>query len=99
MEVYPRGHFCNILPGVYLFSRPLNQLDYDPSYPKNPITLAQYIRKWRKDKGLTIRQLAEEIGIHEFTLIKWEGGRVPRFKKQITMLEGAVPGVEGFFQA
>jgi DNA-binding transcriptional regulator YiaG len=75
---YHRGHFCNFLPSglpsTYQFSKPLNPLDYDPTHPKNPTNLARYIRKFRKDKGLLIKELAEELGIHEFTLIKWEGG-------------------------
>jgi hypothetical protein len=39
--------------------RLLNPLDYDPTYPKISTNLAQYIRKFRKDKGLLIRELAE----------------------------------------
>jgi len=60
-------------------------------------TLAQYIRKFREDKGLLIRELAEEIGIREFTLIKWEGNKqVPRYKTEKLKLMKAVPGVERF---
>ena len=65
---YHRGHFCNFLPSgfpwTYQFSKPLNPLDYDSKYHKNPTNLAQYIRKYRKDKGLLIRELAEEMGVH-----------------------------------
>jgi hypothetical protein len=43
------------MPSVYAFSAPLNWLDWDPTYPKNPRTLADYIRKYRKDEGLLIR--------------------------------------------
>lgn len=91
---YPRGHF---LDKVYAFSRRMNPLDYDPTYPRNPATLAQYIRKYRKDKGLLIREFAEEIGVHKFTLIKWEGNKqVPRYKTEILKLMKAVPGVGRF---
>jgi transcriptional regulator with XRE-family HTH domain len=69
-----------------VFSKLLNPLDYDPTYPKKPTNLVQYIRKYRKEKGLLIREFAEKLGIHKFTLIKWEGGRMPRYQKQIRAL-------------
>jgi hypothetical protein len=75
---YPRGQNNNFLPSspssVYLFSKILNKLDFDPTYPRNPFTLGDYIRKHRKDKGLLIREMAEKIGICISTLIRWEGG-------------------------
>jgi transcriptional regulator with XRE-family HTH domain len=74
----------------------MNPLDYDPTYPRNPVTLAQYIRKYRKDKGLSGRELAERIGVAKFTVVKWEGGRMPRFQKQITALREGIPGVGRF---
>jgi DNA-binding transcriptional regulator YiaG len=66
---------CNGASGAW--RRRMNPLDYDPTYPKNPSTLAENIRKFRKDKGLLIREFAKELGIHKFTLIKWEDGRPP----------------------
>ena len=75
----------------------MNPLDYDPTYRKNPATLGQYIRKFRKDKGLLIRELAEELGIHEFTLIKWEGGRLPH-PKYLKKLRRAIPGLAAVVQ-
>jgi DNA-binding XRE family transcriptional regulator len=81
----------------YNFSRLLNPLDYDPAYHRNPGTLGQYIRKYRKDKGLLIRELAEEIGVHKFTLIKWEGGKqAPRYGREIGKLVRAVLGAGRF---
>jgi DNA-binding XRE family transcriptional regulator len=74
----------------------MNPLDYDPTYPRNPATLAEHIRKYRKDRGLLIRELAEELGIAKFTLIKWEGGRIPRYKKQIGELRRRIPGAGRF---
>lgn len=76
----------------------MDPLDYDPTYPKNPTTLAQCIRKYRKDKGLSGRELAEEIGVHKFTLVKWEGGRVPRCKGEIKKLLRAVPGTQRWLE-
>ena len=67
------GYFCNkLLPGfpwTYLFSKLLNPLDYNPTYPKNPLTFGQHIRKYRKDKGLLIRDSNKESG-------GWRGGGV-----------------------
>lgn len=53
--IYPRGHNLEKLPSIYLFSKPLNWLDYDPSSPKNPKTLGDCIRKHKKEKGFLIR--------------------------------------------
>jgi hypothetical protein len=39
----------------------MDPLDYDPTYPKNPKTLGEYIRKYRKDKGLTMEEFAREV--------------------------------------
>jgi len=43
---------------AHLFMRGVHPLDYDPTYPRNPKTLAEYTRKYRKDKGPTMRKLA-----------------------------------------
>jgi len=72
-------------------------LDDDPTYPKNPTKLAQYIRKFRKEKGFLIREFPEEIGVHKFTLIKWEGGRLPH-PKYLKMLTRAIPGLAAVAQ-
>jgi DNA-binding XRE family transcriptional regulator len=83
----------------YAFSRKLNPLDYDPTYTKNATTLAEYIRKFRKEKGFSGRELAERLGIAKFTIVKWEGGRMPRYRKQITALSEGIPGVGRFLGA
>ncbi len=75
----------------------MNPLDYDPGYPRNPKNLAQYIRKYREDKGLLIRELAKEIGVHKFTLMRWEGNKQsPRYNTEKLKLMKAVPGVGRF---
>ena len=77
----------------------MNPLDYDPTYPRDPKTLAQYIRKYRKDKGLTGCELAERLGVAKFTVVKWEGGRMPtRHKREIRKLTQTVPGVGRYLQ-
>jgi DNA-binding transcriptional regulator YiaG len=76
----------------------MNPLDYDPAYPKSPATLAEHIRKYRKDNRLTTAGLSREIGIHKFTLSNWEiRGKVPRIRRLRERLMRAVPGEEGFF--
>jgi len=55
------------------------------------------MRKHRKDKGLLIRELAEELGVHEFTLIKWEGGR-PAHPKYLNKLRSAIRGLAAVAQ-
>ncbi len=60
--------------------------------------MAEYIRKHRKEKGFSIKELANEIGVHEFTLMNWEvRGRTPRFKNHIGTLKRIIPEVARFF--
>jgi hypothetical protein len=54
---------------VYLFSKFINWLDFDPTYPKNPKTLRNYIRKWRMDKGIFQADLARMLGVVEMTVV------------------------------
>ena len=46
--------------------------DFNPKYPKNPQNLGEKIRKARMDKGLLIREVVEQIGVTEDTVINWE---------------------------
>ncbi len=56
-------------------------LDFNPSYPREPKTLGERIRKARMDKGLQIKELARLVGVTEDTVINWEvRGRKPRRK-------------------
>ena len=83
---------------AYLFTKPFNWLDFDPSYPKNPITFADHVRKWRMDKGLLIRELATQLGVTEDTVINWERrGRLPRFKNLVEKLLRFMPETGKFF--
>ncbi len=45
------------------------------SYPENPETVGEHIRKRRMDLCLLQRQVADEIGVHVYTLCLWELGR------------------------
>jgi DNA-binding XRE family transcriptional regulator len=88
-----------LLPGsptAYLLSKPLNWLDLDPSYPKDPKTLGNYIRKWRMDKGISQVELARTLGVNEMTIVNWEiKAKVPRIKAVRERLTRAIPGAKG----
>jgi len=84
IEYFPSlsGAFLPGSPPVYLFTKPLNWLNFDPNYPKNPKTFGERLRKFRKDRGLSMRELAEELGVTEDTVINWEvRGVRPRREK------------------
>ena len=66
------GHFLynfwsdsdHVFPGsasAYLISKPLNRLEFDPTYPRNPKTLGDYIRKWRMEQGISQVELAKTL--------------------------------------
>jgi DNA-binding XRE family transcriptional regulator len=71
----------------YLFSNPLNRLDFDPSCPKSLKTFGNYIRKWRTEKGVLIRKFAKELGVTEDTVINWEKRGVSPCKRHIWNLQ------------
>ncbi len=55
--------------------------EFNPDYPQNPQNLGEKIRKARMDKGLMIKELAEQIGVTEDTVINWEiRGMMPQGK-------------------
>lgn len=84
-------------PSAYLLSKPLNRLDFNPTYPKNPSTLGDYIRKWRMEQGISQVDLAKRIGVNEMTIVNWEiKSKVPRIRSLREGLVREVPGVEGF---
>jgi DNA-binding transcriptional regulator YiaG len=39
---------------------------------QNPKTFSDYIRKFRKEKGILIKDFAKELGVAEDTVINWE---------------------------
>ena len=57
--------FCAPLPGSIL------HLDY----PDPPESMGQLLRRIRLDLRLQIKQVAQETGINEWTIINWEKGR------------------------
>jgi DNA-binding transcriptional regulator YiaG len=63
------------LPGTpiaYIFPILLNRRELDPISSRNSQTSGKYTRKYRKDKRLLIKDLAEELGVSGDTLISWE---------------------------
>jgi hypothetical protein len=49
-----------------------DRLELDLTYPRDPRTLSQYIRKFREDKGFLIKDLTGELGALSDTAINWE---------------------------
>lgn len=45
--------------------------------PKHPRTPLPSLRLWRQQSGLTLEQVAQQLGVATPTVQKWEAGRVP----------------------
>ena len=60
--------------------------------PKNQKTMGDFIRKWRMDKGLLIRELAKKIGVTENTVINWEVRGITPCRRHMERIRGFVPG-------
>jgi DNA-binding transcriptional regulator YiaG len=65
----------------------MNPLEYDPTYSKKPKNIGDYIKKFRKEKGLLLTEFAQQLGFGEFTLMKWKNGRV-RLEQRINLIDG-----------
>jgi DNA-binding transcriptional regulator YiaG len=67
----------------------------DPTYPGNPKTFGQELRKKRMDLGLQIKDLARLVNVTSDTIITWElrnvkpGKRNSRRVKKFLELQGA----------
>jgi DNA-binding transcriptional regulator YiaG len=69
------------VPLVYVLEVEINLLDFNPSYPKNPQTFGERIRKARMDKDLRAKDLAKILGVSEDSVLNWEArGTKPRGK-------------------
>lgn len=71
-----------------MVSVPLNWLSFDPSYPSEPKTLGDHIRKYRMEQGLLIWEFAEKLGVSEDTVINWEVRGVKPDNKHMDLLKG-----------
>jgi len=66
------------IPLVYVLKLTINLNDYNPKYPKHPKTPGERIRKKRMDLGLTMKEVAQKLGVSETTIYNWEiKGRKP----------------------
>jgi ribosome-binding protein aMBF1 (putative translation factor) len=72
---------------IYTLEVEVNLLDFNPKYPKNPQNLGQKIRKARMDKGLMIKELAEQIGVAEDAVINWEVREVKPARKNMAKIK------------
>jgi len=57
---------------VYTFEFEVNLLELNPTYPKDPKTLGERIRKARMDRSMMIKELAALVGVSPDTIINWE---------------------------
>lgn len=55
----------------------LKFLGYDPFACTDDSTTAERLRAWRRERGLSIKRAAKEIGVDEGTWSKWEAGSLP----------------------
>ena len=72
---------------AYLLSKPLNWLDFSASYPKNPKTFGDYIRKWRLEQGLFQKELAKMLGVAETTVVNWEKERTKPIVNKLRIIK------------
>jgi len=56
----------------YTLEIEINLLDFNPKYPKHPKNFGEMIRKKRMDMRLTMREIAEKLGVSETTVYNWE---------------------------
>ena len=57
---------------------------FNAAYPDNPRTFGQALRKARIDAGLEVKELAEELGVNERSVINWEiHGMMPRYPEKV----------------
>ena len=70
-------HFLDVLPFPSIYHLSINiPLDlFNPSFPANPATIGDVIRKLRIEQGLYQKELAEGIGVDEMTIVNWEKSR------------------------
>jgi len=66
ISVTPEGRL------IYTLEIVVNRLDFNPKYPKNPKNFGEMIRKKRMDMRLTMRDIAEKVGVSETTVYNWE---------------------------
>ncbi len=66
---------------VYVLEAEIDCLEFDPKYPKNPRNFGERIRKKRMDMRLTMREIAERLGVSETTVYNWEIRNIRPYRK------------------
>ena len=57
---------------LYTLEIEINLLDFNPKYPKRPKNFGEMLRKKRMDMRLTMKDIAEKLGVSETTVYNWE---------------------------
>jgi ribosome-binding protein aMBF1 (putative translation factor) len=66
---------------AYVLKIKINCLEFNPKYPKNPQNFGQRLRKKRMDLGLTMKEVADKIGVTESTVSNWERRNIRPYRK------------------
>ncbi|MFX1487423.1 MAG: helix-turn-helix domain-containing protein [Promethearchaeota archaeon] len=85
----PAEHFLYSLPlpSTYLVTRDIPLYIFNPSFPAEPATLGDVIRKLRIEQGMLQRELAEAIGVNETSVYNWENSRTRPKGKYVKRIE------------
>lgn len=79
------GHFLENPTLTHIISELVNlHVLADLTYPRNPTTFGQRLRKKRMDLGLEIKELARLIEVTSDTIINWELRNVKPTYKNLT---------------
>jgi DNA-binding XRE family transcriptional regulator len=89
LRVSPAAHFLYSppLPSHYLVSRDIPPSIFNPSFPADPVTIGDVIRKLRIERGMFQRELAEAMGVDETSIYNWENSRTRPKEEHIQKLE------------
>jgi len=73
---------------LYTISSYLGPGLFNPGYPKEPKSFGEWLRKFRLDQGLLIKDFARLVGVSEDTIINWEKRNVkPRGRAREKLME------------
>lgn len=81
------AHFSEKSAATYTISELVNlQALADPTYPANPRTFGEELRKKRMDLGLQTKELARLVSVTPDTIINWELRNVKPAGKNLTIV-------------
>lgn len=78
---------------LYTVEVEINLRLLNPTYPKEPKTFGERIRRARMDQGLLIRELAALVGVSADTVINWELRGVKPMGRSLRRLQEALKGI------